>query len=367
MMTIQWEAVPPLQRSDADLSIYFLSAPGILFTQETNDLWFAAHREGVPITDRAGNSAPSYLMDEDASPLACTRQFQYCNPNLPSQKRCQPLRGWLDNSARLEEIAVNQAQLKRLNYLVSAQVGNNDEILSIVTQGGNSVLTARDNLGWGTQGPLPDNQWQLEIEHWVKGTMASLQRVFVETAKGPPTADLGTWFSLPPNGTEQESMCRSQKILSTAYSSFNVLGIIIILAIGGAFIILDLTLEFIIDFFLKRCSHKKRKDYAAMEWNATSVMQLQRLAHEELGLGTWASADKLNPVTCAGEKLAILDVRDEKHPVLKAPEEHKLDVPLVPLEGVTRINTDRTEQTLLGKEEGDKDNTEIREPNGLRG
>ena len=45
------------------------------------------------------------------------------------------------------------------------------EIVSIVGEAGNAVLRARDNLAWGTQGPLASNQWQLEIEHFWAGAL----------------------------------------------------------------------------------------------------------------------------------------------------------------------------------------------------
>ena len=48
-------------------------------------------------------------------------------------------------------------------------------------------------------------------------------------------------------------------------------------------------------------------------------MQLQRLAHEELGFGTWSKTANANPATELDARLAILDISDLKHPVLKVP------------------------------------------------
>ena len=50
---------------------------------------------------------------------------------------------------------------------------------------GISALTARDTLLDGNQGPLPSDQWMLEVEHWHDISMAQLQRVAVELATGP--------------------------------------------------------------------------------------------------------------------------------------------------------------------------------------
>ena len=59
--------------------------------------------------------------------------------------------------------------------------------------------------------------------------------------------------------------------------------------------------------------------YTYLEWQTNDTLQLQRLAHEELGYGTWSRAIAGNPVTAAGEKLSVLDISDNSHPVLVRP------------------------------------------------
>lgn len=49
------------------------------------------------------------------------------------------------------------------------------------------------------------------------------------------------------------------------------------------------------------------------------TLQLQRLAHEELGLGTWRQCDKDVPVTESRQRLGVLDLSDRRHPRLIAP------------------------------------------------
>lgn len=59
--------------------------------------------------------------------------------------------------------------------------------------------------------------------------------------------------------------------------------------------------------------------YARLEWGTNETLQLQRLAHEELGVGTWEGCAGDVPVTKRGERLAVLDLGDLDHPRLKAP------------------------------------------------
>ena len=54
------------------------------------------------------------------------------------------------------------------------------------------------------------------------------------------------------------------------------------------------------------------------------TFQLQRLAHEELGCGTWTHAADAIPTTQRGEKLSLIDTSDPDHPILlaTAPGDH---------------------------------------------
>jgi hypothetical protein len=114
----------------------------------------------------------------------------------------------------------------------------------------------------------------------------------------------------------------AQKIMTTKYSSFSVLGVGLILVIGGGFIFLDLTLAYIVDYLSIRRSKthpNPARTYARLEWDTNTTLQLQRLAHEQIGVGTWSSRWG-HPVTAPGEKLAMIDVDDEEHVLFVTPQ-----------------------------------------------
>jgi hypothetical protein len=124
-------------------------------------------------------------------------------------------------------------------------------------------------------------------------------------------------------------MCENQKIVSTRYSSFNVLGLSLILILGALIIILDMALEpcvarWATRKYTKRLSSMQDEEfesethplYSVVEWSQTGTLQLQRLAHEEAGFGTWSQCAGDVPVTEPGQLIAGLDLRDAKHPML---------------------------------------------------
>jgi hypothetical protein len=77
---------------------------------------------------------------------------------------------------------------------------NIDEVVASL---GISALLARNSLGVGLQGPLLNNQWELEVEHWMQVSLALLQRKLLEQATGPSTQVVYPWLVKSENAEEQ--------------------------------------------------------------------------------------------------------------------------------------------------------------------
>lgn len=103
-----------------------------------------------------------------------------------------------------------------------------------------------------------------------------------------------------------------QKILSTSYGSFSLVGLYSIFITGFIITVASYLLEPVSSFLCK----KGYRQYAHLEWTTNTVLQLQRLAHEELGLGTWSGCADTVPTTKASEAMASLNITDIHHPVL---------------------------------------------------
>lgn len=258
----QFYPIPEFQLIKSDLFIFFLSANGIHFTEETDDDWYSAHRPHAAL--RYLKYPTAYLQDSPTSALACKWQEQWCNPNLPAGRQCTPLLGLSDASDAAANLSRNAEEAEFIAAVTSAIVEMDVDISTIVDNLGISLLTARDGLFAGYQGPLPRNQWQLEVKHW--------------------------------------------------FSAY--LGLGVIAAVGGIIMILSCTVEPILGCIRRR---RNLDIYARLEWSANETLQLQRLAHEAIGAGAWTECDGAVPVTTGRDCLAVLDVDDPKHPRLKLP------------------------------------------------
>ncbi|KAL9114280.1 MAG: hypothetical protein Q9227_001702 [Pyrenula ochraceoflavens] len=194
-------------------------------------------------------------------------------------------------------------------------------INGVVETLGASALLARQSLSGGVQSPIGPNQWQREIQHWQNTAIAKLQKIVVEFATGPSDASVQQYVEEPSNKAAQ-NICENQKVRSASHTSFSVLGLCITLIIGGTIVLLEMTIEHLTRLFQRRSG---TTDYHRLEWTANETLQIQRMAHEGIGAGTWTRAVKNVPTTLHRENLAILDVSDTQHPRLINPDENISD------------------------------------------
>ncbi|CAI4213238.1 unnamed protein product [Parascedosporium putredinis] len=233
--------IPQLSRPDADVMLFFLSAPGIIYSREVDDPWFAAHRKGPVTLNVVSNvTRQNYYRDDLVSVMGCAMQTQLCNGERKSDEDCTPLRGMSDDT--FDRYSPWKTDRQR------AMIKRADDIFGL---GLFTISGIVDRLGLASSPPdtafpapsrdPPGNQWQKEVEHWVTSSLTSVQGSFVEAANGPSDAMMG--FRRLPNGTEEAQMCRSQRIISPRYLSFSVLGLCLILIFGGVFMLLDFAVE----------------------------------------------------------------------------------------------------------------------------
>jgi hypothetical protein len=76
-----------------------------------------------------------------------------------------------------------------------------------------------------------------------------------------------------------------------------------ILAIGGILIVTDLFLASVVGHFQRGRIVANRK---RLEWTQNGFLQLQRLAYQRGGMGTWSREEESVPLTQKNEKLGLV-------------------------------------------------------------
>ncbi|KAI0550033.1 hypothetical protein F4679DRAFT_226114 [Xylaria curta] len=317
--------VASLARLDADVSLIFLSGNGVVFLEPTSDWWYRTASTPTNIVVGSDVFTNYYLPLEPASTLGCAIQHQFCNTALQNASQCGPLASLRDaiigvaplfNSSYsnfVSNIAETEVQARFL-YFMNTFFSYDASIIGVLNRLGPAGLHSQRKLINGWQAPLEPDQWQLDITHLWNISMAATQAVFTDTAYGPTDSKLSASLY---NYTTPElvKLCNNQKIRSTAYASFSVFGLFFVFIVGLLLISISYLLEVISALLAKR---KGYKQHAYLEWNTNATLQLQRLAHEELGIGTWSKCVEAVPATMPGETLGLLDISDLTHPILCA-------------------------------------------------
>ena len=310
--TNQWHPIPELLVTDGDVTVLFLSSNDILFLNKTADPWYSAQTfyrylpgilDNVPI--------PTYAHDDAVRALGCIERIQFCNPNVPGNSSCTPLTG-ISQAFQLGPLLWQDLTQKAyFNWSTSGIYSGMMNIFETTTIIGTAALQSRNTLAEGVQFLIPDNQWELEMETFFKVILASLQRIIIDQATGPADPTLLPDLARP-NTIEEQKVCANQKIRSDSYTSINVVGLIIIFVVGWLIIVTSFALPII----TRRIQQRRNSSYSSLEWISNDTLQLQRLAHEAVGAGTWQDVDGDFPTTAQCELLAELDVTNPMHPRL---------------------------------------------------
>lgn len=151
----------------------------------------------------------------------------------------------------------------------------------------------------------------IEVESWFATGLARLQQSVVQYAAGPPNVVEGAYISKPTDPISQ-MMCDNQRVRSTNNAiNFSTLGIVIILVIGGLLITTSLILDTLVGFIQRKWN---MHDYQRVQWALDEKLQLQRLAYEEAGMGTWSGGTSVVPVIKFGETFGMPPDVDPDHP-----------------------------------------------------
>jgi hypothetical protein len=154
-----------------------------VFTQPVNDPWYYAHKPLRNVT-HVGNSngrQELYMADSPASVLGCAIQYQQCIPTLSEGKRCSTLGGLRETSQTIS--TETEWQPSMLGWIGTAFAESEVQYL-VASFRARSLTSKYSNIG-ALQGPLPDNQWQLDVEQWHYAKLAAVQASAVDYATGP--------------------------------------------------------------------------------------------------------------------------------------------------------------------------------------
>jgi hypothetical protein len=188
--------------------------------------------------------------------------------------------------------------------------------------GGSYMLAATLQDGYVSTG-LPNNQWQLELDHYFGVAMHTIQLWSQQYISGPTRQQNDKYIKLA-TGHFARKMCHNQIARRADYRSFNVLGLAIVLTFGLTVIILNMSIRNIVQCIQ---GHTVKGRFRNAEWQANDFLQLQRMAYQHNDMGTWTGQHDQVPRTRPGELFTLPDSADWRHDGVVQPtkrEKHRM-------------------------------------------
>ncbi len=300
--------IPQLNRTDADVNLLFLMKAAY-FVSPVNDPWFLAQEAMASLFQNENGSWTNisfYYSRSPVSVLGCTEQFQWCNPNIDGSERCTELTGSSMGSHISamtdvgKAIKLNQRQ-SGVQQRIYHALWDSSLFNTAGVQTAGTLLLANAAIQGGTGASLPDDQWVLEVNHFLGTTLSNIQYEMAEYVTGlrnPAHND----FLVQVDTGDTEWMCTNQIVQSNDYASFNICGLVVILVIGTSLITINLSLDRTVRYIRARRGHAS--GFGNVAWRANDTLNLQSLAFEANGMGDW---DRRNiiPVTKNGESFGL--------------------------------------------------------------
>ncbi|ENI08048.1 hypothetical protein COCC4DRAFT_20941 [Bipolaris maydis ATCC 48331] len=319
------EFIPELQKPDGAVSLVFLDASEILYVNKTEDPWFSAT---TPFDNSLAISMDGpgfFIANEPVGVIGCVTQRLYCNPTLPENVGCidgfaiSNRQSWWDLFKSAWPDANDRSAMNAFVYALGTQAMLDDYYFMPSLPTLLSRSTVQGNLQLAV---IPKDRWQDEREYLYNASLAAIQSMMVEHARGLDFG-MGTYCE---RERECRRICRSQlrlqKMRSPNHYSFSAWTLGVILIVGSTLMLISTFMEELFALLLRYPRLRSAKlTYSYCEWQAGSTLQLQRLAHENLGLGTWTRTDEAIPVTEPGDTLGVLEITDSKHVHMVIPTE----------------------------------------------
>ena len=362
--TLPIQYIPQLNVTGYATSLLWLQSSNIKYYAPVEDPWFKATSPRAvpsflePVFSITLPDDRYYVADGPARVLGCTTAVNFCSSASSGERHCyEPgvkghsladvwpkqndqvvMRGYVQFLTYMFDGTANDPQVYCKNH-TSASENTTDSILHTAdtTTGLPSLKTRFTLRGLMQPATIPANRWQEEMEYIFQTNLAATQARLVEYASGELPSNIEAYRTSCGSQIECKRVCNtqvcfqcsgnadltftkhsSQRMRSPAFYSFSVLGLFVLLSLGAFLILIGMLMESIVNLLAKipRLAQSRRFTYARIEWQFGSTIQLQRLAHESVGSGTWSAAGSATPVTRSGEKLAAFDISDPQRPRL---------------------------------------------------
>ena len=141
--------------------------------------------------------------------MECAQQHQICHQDRHSNPLyCARPGGKWELEPLLRHSPQSPKLLSLTEWSIMAALTGNDPS-DVVEMLGTSSLMSKYRASGGIQSPIPDNQWQLDVGHWVAASLAAIQGMAIDAAIGPSNPNMRRFWA-PSESEQQWYLCKNQ-------------------------------------------------------------------------------------------------------------------------------------------------------------
>lgn len=277
-----FKPIAALNRTDGDVMVIFVMQYELGYLGPSNDPIFGATSQEVEEQIYSGKPVNQtfYYNENPVQPLACVQKQQWCNPNYGTDNCTQWMGDQFSNSTMHPWSHVQRAVAYRMSVAFQSA-----DLTGLVRSLGAEGLLATTNVGGGYgANPLPDNQWTIEISHWLATYLATAQILIAQFATGSGNAHIDSYFVRPADWYAW--MCGAQIVQREDYYTFYMPGVLLIVIGTSVMVIANLVIMW--------CAQRNwplwRRNKTGLQtsaWQWYSQLHLQSEVYQAMGLGNW--------------------------------------------------------------------------------
>lgn len=288
-----WFPIPELNRTDADVIIYVISANGLSYVDTVDDPLYSAH-----LNDTLPNGTPFFRADNLYQVMGCAEQYQICGSG--SVTTCTSVNARWHVLKEFRTIGLNPAQTAVADLFMN--ITANANMFSSSFGLGTAALLARDVVFDDLMSQaLPANQWQLEASNLFAISLARIQSFFVDFTSKSSNFPMGQSLA-PATADQQQYICAKQTIRNLGgYESFTAAGIFTIIGAGLLLLVLSWSLDSIIGFMREKLDwhYYSIGQWRSDSWKGERTIEQphQRIGTPSTGTGVWSNGYEGVPLT----------------------------------------------------------------------
>lgn len=285
--------IPPLNRTDGDVTILFFGSPGVTFYEPVSDPIFSASTKREDFVMPTYDPLPVYRADNPAGVMGCFEQLTFCNPRTGL---CSKPTSAMPTANPVEDELYKIAHTKEdehIGILLRIHLAKTSVYLTAISLGAAALKLNEMIFANSVMGINQREQWKTELSHLFQLGLANAQLDIAQFGKGRRKEDveidtttrgseiggekIGELVNLLPE--QYQGLCRMLMWPEPGFTNVSVLGLVVVLLVSVVLTVVSLGDGVVGKLVGRRCWGEREKD-----WREEQILGGKRAEGRKVGM-----------------------------------------------------------------------------------